>query len=92
MPRLKSEETQKDSSQAPVQGWALNLLQLARILANVGCADARQQRAWRNKQTPSKVIRIDRIFAWPTIFATENQAMSNTSCESVSTHTQLFAA
>lgn len=92
MPRLKSEETQNDSSQAPVQGWALNLLQLARILANAGRADARQQRAWRNKQTPSVVIRIDRIFACPTIFATESQAMPNTSCESVSAHTQLFAA
>lgn len=63
MPRLKSEETQKDSAQAPMQGWALNLLQLARILANAVSTDARQQRAWRNKQRPSEVIRIDRIFA-----------------------------
>lgn len=92
MPCHKSEETQNDSSQAPMQEGALNLLQLARILANAGHADVRQQRAWRNKHRPSKVIRIDRIFVCSTVFATESQAMLNMSCKSMSTHTHTLSS
>lgn len=41
---------------------------------------------------PSEVIRIDRMFAYPTAsFATESQAVLNVSRESMSTCTQLFA-
>jgi hypothetical protein len=36
--------------------------------------DARQQRAWRNRHKPTKIIRIDRMFAYLTdFFATGNQ-------------------